>query len=77
MTATEFQVSKFFDNILVSTMKYMESFPEKTREEKAAFMKGLIRILGQFPDRVLFRKVSMLRFPYELHFLKPDLEAAK
>ncbi|RUS22211.1 hypothetical protein BC937DRAFT_89999 [Endogone sp. FLAS-F59071] len=57
MTATEFQVSKFFDNILVSTMKYMESFPEKTREEKAAFMKGLIRILGQFPDRVLFRKI--------------------
>ncbi|RUS25670.1 hypothetical protein BC938DRAFT_471808 [Jimgerdemannia flammicorona] len=57
MTATEFQVSKVFDNILVSTMKYMESFPEKTREEKAAFMKGMVRVLGQFPDRVLIRKI--------------------
>lgn len=57
MTPTEFQNSKYFDNLLVSTMKFLESFPEKTREEKAQFMKGLSRVLGQFPERVLRRKI--------------------
>ncbi|KAI9287545.1 hypothetical protein BC943DRAFT_194768 [Umbelopsis sp. AD052] len=57
MTLIEFQSSKYFDNILVSTMKYLESFPEKTKEEKSQFMKGLSRVLGQFPDRVLTRKI--------------------
>ncbi|KAF9436206.1 hypothetical protein BGZ76_004559 [Entomortierella beljakovae] len=57
MNALEFQSSKFFDNILVSTMKYMESFAEKTRDDKSQFMKGLLRVLSQFPERVLFRKI--------------------
>ncbi|CAM0137100.1 unnamed protein product [Umbelopsis sp. WA50703] len=57
MTTVEFQSSKYFDNILVSTMKYLESFPEKSKEEKSQFMKGLSRVLGQFPDRVLTRKI--------------------
>ncbi|CAG8482531.1 2351_t:CDS:10 [Acaulospora colombiana] len=56
MTATEFQTSKYFDNILVSTVKFFESFPEKSKDDKANFMKGLIRILPQFPERVLLRK---------------------
>jgi SCY1-like protein 2 len=57
MTPIDFQNSKYFDNLLVSTMKFLESFPEKTREEKAQFMKGLSRVLGQFPERVLKKKV--------------------
>ncbi|KAF9111639.1 hypothetical protein BGX27_004652 [Mortierella sp. AM989] len=57
MNALEFQSSKFFDNILVSTMKYMESFAEKTRDDKGQFMKGLLRVLPQFPERVLYRKI--------------------
>lgn len=57
MNAVEFQSSKFFDNILVSTMKYMENFAEKTRDDKGQFMKGLLRVLPQFPERVLYRKV--------------------
>ena len=57
LTAEQFQTSKYFDNILVSTVKFLESFPEKTADDKANFMKGLIRILPQFPERVLVRKV--------------------
>ncbi|CAG8719114.1 6005_t:CDS:10, partial [Acaulospora morrowiae] len=57
MTASEFQTSKYFDNILVSTVKFFESFPEKSKDDKANFMKGLIRILPQFPERVLLRKI--------------------
>lgn len=58
MDPVSFQNSKYFDNLLVSTMRFLESFPEKTREEKAQFMKGLSRVLGQFPERVLKRKVN-------------------
>jgi SCY1-like protein 2 len=58
MNAVDFQSSKFFDNILVSTMKYMENFAEKTRDDKGQFMKGLFRVLPQFPERVLFKKVN-------------------
>ncbi|RHZ80326.1 hypothetical protein Glove_137g49 [Diversispora epigaea] len=57
MTASEFQTSKYFDNVLVSTVKFFESFPEKSKDDKANFMKGLIRILPQFPERVLMRKI--------------------
>ncbi|KAI8050149.1 kinase-like domain-containing protein [Gilbertella persicaria] len=57
MDPTSFQNSRYFDNLLVSTMKFLESFPEKTREEKAQFMKGLARVLGQFPERVLKKKI--------------------
>ncbi|CAO3638747.1 unnamed protein product [Mucor fragilis] len=57
MDPVSFQNSRYFDNLLVSTMKFLESFPEKTREEKAQFMKGLARVLGQFPERVLKRKI--------------------
>lgn len=60
MNAVEFQTSKFFDNILVSTMKYMENFAEKTRDDKGQFMKGLLRVLPQFPERVLMRKVRLV-----------------
>ncbi|KAG0213585.1 hypothetical protein BGX28_004002 [Mortierella sp. GBA30] len=57
MNALEFQSSKFFDNILVSTMRYMENFAEKTRDDKGQFMKGLLRVLPQFPERVLYKKI--------------------
>ena len=71
MTAVEFQTSKYFDNVLVSTMKFFESFPEKTADDKANFMKGLIRILPQFPERVLVRKVNALIYfvPYIFYLL--------
>ncbi|KAG1149001.1 hypothetical protein G6F37_002830 [Rhizopus arrhizus] len=57
MTPIEFQNSKYFDNILVSTIRFLENFPEKTREEKAQFMKGLSKVLTQFPERVIRRKI--------------------
>jgi SCY1-like protein 2 len=60
MSPIDFQNSKYFDNLLVSTMKFLESFPEKTREEKAQFMKGLSRVISQFPERVLKKKVNVV-----------------
>ena len=71
MNAVEFQTSKFFDNILVSTMKYMENFAEKTRDDKGQFMKGLLRVLPQFPERVLMRKVKLVRLLLRHHLEGP------
>lgn len=57
MGAREFQQSAYFDNILVSTMRFLDDLPAKTPNEKAQFMRGLPRILDQFPKSVLEKKV--------------------
>ena len=57
MNAREFQQSGFFDNILVSTLRFLDSFPAKNANEKSQFMRGLPRILEQFPKSILDKKV--------------------
>ena len=57
MNAREFQQSLFFDNILVSSIRFLDALPAKNPNEKAQFMRGLPRILTQFPKSVLEKKV--------------------
>jgi SCY1-like protein 2 len=57
MTAREFQQSPYFDNILVSTIRFLDSLPAKTPNEKAQFMRGLSRVIPSFPKSVLEKKV--------------------
>ena len=57
MTAKEFQQSAYFDNILISTIRFLDSLPAKTSNEKAQFMRGLSRVLPSFPKSILDKKV--------------------
>ncbi|KAL9122720.1 MAG: hypothetical protein Q9187_000720 [Circinaria calcarea] len=57
MNAREFQQSGFFDNILVSTIRFLDSLPTKNPNEKSQFLRGLPRILERFPKSVLDKKV--------------------
>lgn len=57
MNAREFQQSQFFDNILVSSIRFLDALPAKSPSEKSQFMRGLPRILEQFPKSVLEKKV--------------------
>lgn len=57
MTAKEFQQSAYFDNILISTIRFLDALPAKTPNEKAQFMRGLARVLPSFPKSVLEKKV--------------------
>ncbi|KAB5542880.1 kinase-like domain-containing protein [Coniochaeta sp. 2T2.1] len=57
MNAKEFQESEYFDNILVSTIRFLDAFPAKTANEKTAFLKGLIKVLPSFPKSVMEKKV--------------------
>lgn len=57
MNSREFQQSQFFDNILVSSIRFLDSLPAKSPNEKSQFMRGLPRILEQFPKSVLEKKV--------------------
>ncbi|KAK5021533.1 Protein kinase domain-containing protein ppk32 [Exophiala sideris] len=57
LTASEFQQSEYFDNILVNTMRFLDAFPAKTPVEKSQFMKGLGRVMPQFPPSVLGKKI--------------------
>jgi SCY1-like protein 2 len=57
MDAREFQQAAYFDNILVSTIRFLDSLPAKTPNEKSQFLKGLPRILNQFPKSVMEKKI--------------------
>lgn len=57
ITAREFQQSAYFDNILVNTLRFLDALPAKTSSEKAQFMRGLGRVMPQFPASVLGKKV--------------------
>ena len=57
MTAKEFQESEFFDNILVSTIRFLDAFPAKTPNEKSQFMRGLNKVLPSFPKSVIEKKI--------------------
>jgi len=57
LNAREFQQAQYFDNILVSTIRFLDSLPAKTPNEKTQFMRGLPRILNQFPKSVLDKKI--------------------
>lgn len=57
LSAREFQEASYFDNILVSTIRFLDALPAKTPNEKAQFMRGLPKIMPQFPKSVLEKKV--------------------
>ena len=57
LNAQEFQQSQYFDNILVSTIRFLESLPAKSLNEKSQFMRGLQRVIPEFPASVLERKL--------------------
>ena len=57
MSAREFQEAPYFDNMLVSAIRFLDSLPAKTANEKSQFMRGLPRIMNQFPKSVLEKKV--------------------
>lgn len=56
LNAREFQQSAYFDNILVSSIRFLDALPAKTPKEKSQFLRGLPKILDQFPKSVLDRK---------------------
>ncbi|PHH52491.1 Protein kinase-like protein SCY1 [Ceratocystis fimbriata CBS 114723] len=57
LTAREFQASEYFDNVLVSTIRFLDSFPTKTAAEKSSFLRGLQKVLPSFPKTVMERKI--------------------
>lgn len=57
MSAREFQESEYFNNILVSTIRFLDSFPAKTPNEKSQFLRGLNKVLPSFPKSVMEKKI--------------------
>lgn len=57
LTAVDFQQAQYFDNILISTIRFLDDLPAKSPNEKMQFMRGLPRIMPQFPKSVLEKKL--------------------
>jgi SCY1-like protein 2 len=70
MTAKEFQQSAYFDNILISTIRFLDALPAKTPNEKAQFMRyespgslnPLSHLVGDTYSQVLYSKRACSRF---------------
>jgi hypothetical protein len=50
----------------MNSIKFLDSFPEKTKNEKTSFLRGFLSILPQFSDRIRHRKVFVLPFLADL-----------
>ncbi|KAH8693135.1 kinase-like domain-containing protein [Talaromyces proteolyticus] len=76
LNAREFQQSPYFDNILVSTIRFLESLPAKTQNEKSQFMRGMQRVIPEFPASVLEKKVlgALLEETKDRDLLSPILQ---
>ncbi|WPG99679.1 Hypothetical protein R9X50_00249800 [Acrodontium crateriforme] len=57
LNATAFQQAPYFDNLLVSTLRFLDDLPAKSSIEKTQFLRGLPQIVPQFPSHVLERKL--------------------
>lgn len=58
-TAKEFQKLPYFNNVIVSSLKFLErdSFAGCVRSEKIQFLRGLPKVLPQFSKNMLRRKL--------------------
>lgn len=56
-TAEDFGRAPCFDSIQLQCLKYLAHIYEKTDPNKATFMKGLPKVLKDFPKRVTLKKV--------------------
>ncbi|KAJ3340574.1 hypothetical protein HDU83_007011 [Entophlyctis luteolus] len=70
--------SEFFDNVLLSTVSFLEAFVEKSRMEKAQFLKGLVEVLPQFSLKLVNRKIlptllNELKDPLLTPFVLPNI----
>ncbi|KAJ9096785.1 hypothetical protein QFC21_005056 [Naganishia friedmannii] len=70
----------YFSSLAISTLNFLDptSFSSKSREEKATFLKGLLRVLPGFSDKLRRRKVlpgllDEMKDTYLLPFLLPNV----
>ncbi|KAJ3297471.1 hypothetical protein HDU79_003553 [Rhizoclosmatium sp. JEL0117] len=78
LSLSSFQSSPYFDNLLVSTITFLETIVEKNQVTKAQFFKGLVQILPQYSMKTVNRKIlpallGELKDPLMSPFILPCL----
>ncbi|WVF70713.1 hypothetical protein IAT40_005506 [Kwoniella sp. CBS 6097] len=70
----------FFSSLAISTLNFLDptTFASKPREEKATFLRGLVRVLPTFSERLRKGKVlpsllEEMKDPYLLPFILPNV----
>lgn len=70
----------FFSSLAISTLNFLDptTFASKPREEKATFLRGLVRVLSTFSERLRKGKVlpsllEEMKDPYLLPFILPNV----
>ncbi|KAJ3338695.1 hypothetical protein HDU93_009179 [Gonapodya sp. JEL0774] len=57
ITPTEFIESGYFQNLLISTLQFLEDFISKSQLHKAQFLKGLVKVLPSFSKKMQTTKL--------------------
>lgn len=70
----------FFSSLAISTLNFLDptTFASKPREEKATFLRGLVRVLPNFSERlkkgkILLSLLEEMKDSYLLPFLLPNV----
>ncbi|KAL7423640.1 Protein kinase domain-containing protein ppk32 [Cryptotrichosporon argae] len=70
----------FFSSLAISTLNFLDptTFASKPREEKATFLRGLVRVLPTFSERlkkgkILLSLLEEMKDPYLLPFILPNV----
>ncbi|KAJ1908393.1 Protein kinase domain-containing protein ppk32 [Coemansia sp. IMI 209127] len=77
-TLRDFQDSKYFNDVRVATLRYLETLVEQAEDQKIQFLRSLVRILPKFPDRILRCKIQPLLYEHAtdtqlLPFIMPSV----
>ncbi|KZT56720.1 hypothetical protein CALCODRAFT_453963 [Calocera cornea HHB12733] len=80
LTTTTLPQQPFFSSLAISTLNFLErsTFSAKPKEEKATFMKGLLKVLPRFSEGLKRRKilpslVEEMKDPWLLPFILPNV----
>lgn len=80
MTLQSLPNHPFFSSLAISTLNFLDptTFASKPREEKATFLRGLVRVLPNFSERlkkgkILLSLLEEMKDPYLLPFLLPNV----
>ncbi|KAI9298313.1 kinase-like protein [Neoconidiobolus thromboides FSU 785] len=78
LNLSQFQESPSFNNVLIKSIRYLDTLMQQPVDNKAKFMQGLNKILNQFPEKVLLKKIlptllEEIKDPNLIPFIYPNL----
>ncbi|KXS20070.1 hypothetical protein M427DRAFT_401402 [Gonapodya prolifera JEL478] len=78
ISPSEFMDSGYFQNLLISTLQFLEDFISKSQLHKAQFLKGLVKVMPSFSKKMQMTKIlnhllNELKDPAMVPYVLPNV----